>query len=243
MKKKITAVALVVALLAVGIIGGTLAYFTDTKDVTNTFTAGNVAITLDEAKIATDNDGKITVVKDNDENVVRTTEDQSYKLYPGMEVTKDPTITVAPGSEKAWVAAKIAVKGDLMDLIGLEKWGNIDITKIVSGGICNASTQKTNWNSLSMVYENTDAVVYQDYSKNTENEWVIYVFVKAAKVAGDKVVLFDKVTVPTDWDNAEMTKLNNTTVEVKAFAAQEYGFADCFTAMTKAFPTEFNFAG
>lgn len=46
MKKKITAVALVVALLAIALIGGTMAYFTDTKEATNTFTVGNVEIAL-----------------------------------------------------------------------------------------------------------------------------------------------------------------------------------------------------
>ena len=48
MKKKLTAIALVVALLAVAVIGGTLAYFTDTKSATNTFTVGNVKIDLIE---------------------------------------------------------------------------------------------------------------------------------------------------------------------------------------------------
>lgn len=48
MKKKLTAAALVVALLAVMVIGGSLAYFTDTDDATNTFTVGNVDIKLVE---------------------------------------------------------------------------------------------------------------------------------------------------------------------------------------------------
>ena len=49
MKKKITALALVVAILAIAIIGGTLAYFTDESQVvSNTFTAGNVKIDLYE---------------------------------------------------------------------------------------------------------------------------------------------------------------------------------------------------
>lgn len=48
MKKKLTAAALVVALLAVMVIGGSLAYFTDTDAKTNTFTVGNVDITLKE---------------------------------------------------------------------------------------------------------------------------------------------------------------------------------------------------
>lgn len=48
MKKKLTAIALVVALLAVAVIGGTLAYFTDADSAKNTFTVGNVKIDLIE---------------------------------------------------------------------------------------------------------------------------------------------------------------------------------------------------
>ena len=48
MKKKITALCLCVALLAVAVVGASLAYFTDTKSATNTFTVGNVKIDLIE---------------------------------------------------------------------------------------------------------------------------------------------------------------------------------------------------
>lgn len=48
MKKKITAIALVVCLVAVAVVGGSLAYFTDKDNATNTFTVGNVDITLIE---------------------------------------------------------------------------------------------------------------------------------------------------------------------------------------------------
>ena len=50
MKKKITAIFLCVALLAIAIVGASLAYFTDTKAATNTFTVGNVKIDLIESK-------------------------------------------------------------------------------------------------------------------------------------------------------------------------------------------------
>ena len=46
MKKKIIALCLVIALAATAVIGGTLAYFTDTDAKTNTFTAGGVKIEL-----------------------------------------------------------------------------------------------------------------------------------------------------------------------------------------------------
>lgn len=48
MKKKIIALCLIVALAATAVIGGTLAYFTDTDEATNTFTMGNVRIDLQE---------------------------------------------------------------------------------------------------------------------------------------------------------------------------------------------------
>ena len=48
MKKKLTAIFLCVALVAVAVIGGTLAYFTDTDKETNTFAVGNVKIDLIE---------------------------------------------------------------------------------------------------------------------------------------------------------------------------------------------------
>ena len=43
MKKKLTLVVTCVVLVAAMVIGGTLAYFTDTKDATNTFTVGNLS--------------------------------------------------------------------------------------------------------------------------------------------------------------------------------------------------------
>ena len=48
MKKKILTLCLVVALAATAIIGGTLAYFTDTDTETNVFTAGDIKIDIEE---------------------------------------------------------------------------------------------------------------------------------------------------------------------------------------------------
>ncbi len=44
MKKKIVSLCMVVCLLAVAVVGGTMAYFTDTDEIANTMTLGNVAI-------------------------------------------------------------------------------------------------------------------------------------------------------------------------------------------------------
>lgn len=47
-KKTILVAAIAVMLVAALVVGGTLAYFTDTDDANNTFTVGNVKIALDE---------------------------------------------------------------------------------------------------------------------------------------------------------------------------------------------------
>ena len=64
MKKKLTAIFLCVALAAIAIVGASLAYFTDTKSATNTFTVGNVKINLIEStyhRTGNDNAGDTSV--------------------------------------------------------------------------------------------------------------------------------------------------------------------------------------
>ena len=64
MKKKITAIFLCVALVAIAIVGASLAYFTDTKSATNTFTVGNVKIDLIESRFhreGNDNSGDTSI--------------------------------------------------------------------------------------------------------------------------------------------------------------------------------------
>lgn len=57
MKKKLIAICLCVALAAVAVVGASLAYFTDTKAVTNTFTVGNVKIKLIESRYHREGNG------------------------------------------------------------------------------------------------------------------------------------------------------------------------------------------
>ena len=236
MKKRILTVALVAALLAT-CFAGTYAYLSDTDEQKNTFTTGNVGISLDEAVVRKD-DTTGNLVADGSK---RTAENQTYHLFPGMTVTKDPTITVDAVSEDAWVAAKVTVTGDLHDLIGVPGYDNIDIHKLASGGLITPNaTQVNGWNGLSMVYETADCVIYQAADK-ASNTWTLYIFMKAVQQKNAKVVLFDTLTVPAAWDNAEMNKVNNTQIYVQAFAVQANGFADCFAAMTTAFADHFEF--
>lgn len=58
-KKTILVAAIAVMLVAALVVGGTLAYFTDTKSADNTFTVGNVSIELLESSLHRENAGYV----------------------------------------------------------------------------------------------------------------------------------------------------------------------------------------
>ena len=98
-KLKKAALLLCSAVLLVCIsIGATVAYLTSTATVTNTFTVGNVAITMDETKV--DENG--TPIQGANRVQANT-----YKLMPGHTYTKDPTVHVGTTSEDAYLGVKV----------------------------------------------------------------------------------------------------------------------------------------
>lgn len=90
--RKALLLTLCAILLVLGTVVGSLAYFTDSEAVTNTFTVGNVAIELHEDGEVTRKDG--TIGKD-------------YHLLPGHSYSKDPTITVDADSSDCYLFVKV----------------------------------------------------------------------------------------------------------------------------------------
>ena len=98
MKKTLTVLLALVLVIAMSV-AGTMAYLTSTDSVTNSFTVGKVAITLDEAKVNEYGELDVTAtgrVKANE-----------YKLIPGHSYTKDPIIHVAADSEDCYLFVKV----------------------------------------------------------------------------------------------------------------------------------------
>ena len=95
MKKKLIAICLCVALAAVAVVGASLAYFTDTKSATNTFTVGNVKIDLIESKYHREgngNSGDTTIPKAS--HVVTAEDNMQYvetghKMFTNEDIKKD----------------------------------------------------------------------------------------------------------------------------------------------------------
>lgn len=110
MKKKILTVALVLALIAI-MVSGTLAYFTDKDEVTNTFTIGSVKIEIYENGEATPEDTKplgklVPVVKPNP------SEDKSY--------IKKVVHVKNVGANDAYIRTHLAIPTKLIDYLMLD---------------------------------------------------------------------------------------------------------------------------
>ena len=94
-KTKAILMALCAVLLVAASVMGTLAYLTSTDEVVNTFTVGNVVITMDE----TDFDNSTPTAERDKANV--------YHLLPGHEYVKDPIVHVDADSEDCYLFVEV----------------------------------------------------------------------------------------------------------------------------------------
>lgn len=117
--KKLAVMLASLALVLCTVIGGTLAWLvTETDPVVNTFTYGDINITLQETD--TNKDG------DNDPNT------NTYPMVPGNTITKDPKVTFMANSEDAWLFVKLQKSANFDDFMiyemadGWTKLDNVD---------------------------------------------------------------------------------------------------------------------
>lgn len=105
--KKLAVMLASLTLVLCTVIGGTLAWLvTETDPVVNTFTYGDINITLHETD--TNKDG------DNDPNT------NTYPMIPGHTITKDPKVTFKANSEDAWLFVKLEKVNNFDDFMTYE---------------------------------------------------------------------------------------------------------------------------
>lgn len=213
MKAKTKTKALLMSLCAVLLVAasvlGTMAYLTDSKDVKNTFTVGNVAIKLDEAKV--DENG--TQVVDKDGNPVARVTENKYKLLPGHTYVKDPTVTVLKSSVKSYVKMTVTfTKANALDAIFAPT--GADLTSIFGG-----------YDAATWIYKgNTkegDTRTYEFWYKTT---------VDATAAAQTLEPLFTSIIVPGTINNDQLKSIDGMTINVNAYAIQADGFKDAAEA-------------
>ena len=114
--KKLALMLASLALVLCTVIGGTLAWLTaETEPVVNTFTYGDINITLHETD--TNKDG------DDDPNT------NTYPMIPGHTIAKDPKVTFKANSEDAWLFVKLEKTENFDDFMTYEiasGWTELD---------------------------------------------------------------------------------------------------------------------
>lgn len=206
-RSKALLLTLCAVLLVAASMLGTMAYLTDNKTVTNTFTVGQVKIKLDEAKVTPD--GKPVA------DAERVTANE-YKLLPGHTYTKDPTVTVKKGSESSYIKMTVTFSNakELDDIFAPN--GGANLTKIFNG-----------YDNTSWIYKGNT----KDETKNTRTYEFWYngtVDAPNTDVALD--ALFDSITVPVTITNEQLATIEGMTITVNAYAIQADGFANAEAA-------------
>ena len=206
MKKKITAIFLCVALVAIAIVGASLAYFTDTQKATNIFTMGNVLIKLDETNV-------------NDPTGDRVTEN-TYNTFPGAVVTKDP-IVYNVGENAAWIRATVKVEGWVKTCKDCYKFEGADYANTLVNYLVVEDALGTGW---SVEKATVDA--------NSGDVTFVLRYANELAVGAKTAAMFQQVQVPAGLENNQT--LGTITVTAEAIQADGLGTWDAaFDAFDK----------
>ena len=236
MKKLIWTIAIALCAVALVAAGVTIAWFTDTKETTNVFTAGDVKIRLTEL-----NPEKEVI------DITNHGVQMDYgHVYPGREVKKDSTVTNI-GSEGAYIATEIVLLDGDEDLsLALSIPGTsttiTPLDEFFGGGLWDGTfTQVESEKPYLIVWESEQCIVQYD-TRMTEGFW-INIFFKDILESGESLQLWDGFTFPFDWGNDEMLQCTSLRVSIKTFAVQAAGFSSCAEAVETAFGNDFGIPG
>lgn len=228
----------VAALALVGTsVFGTYMYLTSQDSVTNTFTVGNVKISMDEAEV--DTDGKELSSGER-------TQENTYHIYPGMPYDKDPTVYVDTNSEDCYLFVKV-VNG---------------LSNVPTKKIDPESSEKVYLNIEAEQSDDYDTIATQ-MSKNgwvqlydADNKAVTNVYYYAGHgnnvltcSGGDKHVVFEKFKISSSISSEDYESIKTTLIDpdkenggervdalitVDAYAVQATGFKSPYAAWVAA---------
>ena len=234
-KKYVAIMAAVVGVMGC-VVGGTMAYMTESEDVTNVFTVGDLDVGLTETEWNNTEDGQ--------------------NLYPGSTVYKNPTVknitNSKNGEEPCYVRMTVYVQDangkeitDSEALKLIEKTVRYDpsytgsysstgtATGLVEGKIPGYSLAE-----LDGKYSTVNSDWVKDTARSTASKWV-YNYVgknKGIMQIGEESTLFTNIVIPTDWNQTQLSKigggvLGSFKLKVQADAIQASGFASQEAAM------------
>ena len=224
--KKIATFSLVAALAATTIIGGTMAYFTDTDKKDNVFTSGKVDITLVEK------------FEENSKLIPATGSAQKGTLKNG--ITKEVSVVNDIGSENAYVRVHIAIPKILDD-------GNPNFD--ASNNVLHFNYSKDSIGVGKWDWSKTAGAPYEgewNYYEATIDEKVynVYVVTYEKALAAEEVteLAMHQVYLDSSVTNKDVEEINkvlgtNWKINVLAEGTQAAGFENAYEALNTAFGT------
>lgn len=209
MKKKTLTIAIALVLVVALAVGATYAYLTaQTGEVKNTFVVGalgNSNLTLKEHTV-TYNKANGTYTKGEWQ-----TTGQNYIVQPGVNIPKDPTVTLS----------------------------NLDVNTgaYVFVGVKGTATETFAWHVDDTVWTQ----VMKDGNQVTKDGYKIYALKAGAVTADGQWAVLKangdgtEITVSNNFALAESQTADSLNIDVIAFACQSAGFADATAAFTACF--------
>lgn len=203
-KSKALLMMLCAVLLVAASVLGTMAYLMDEDTVVNTFTVGNVSLGgenqagLDEADV--------DVYGNPIEGATRVQENE-YKLLPGHEYTKDPTVHVNNESEDSYIYVTVANGIDAIEAKSGDDYLNI-VDQIKENG----------WVELS------------DYPGVYYKAWE-----SAAETGYTDLVVFEKFEISGDVEADALEEYAEAEIVINAYAVQQDGFDSAAAAWAATF--------
>lgn len=230
MKKKTLTIAIALVLVVALAVGATYAYLTaQTPAVKNTFVVGgavaNGDLKLFEHEAVKNADGSYTL------DPAKETDSNKYIVMPGVNLPKDPTVTVEKASGKYYLFVEVT-KGSGFASVTVGEGDNAK-----TGTPLSYNVDTTKWEKLSLTGEDANREVYvycvtgksAIQSAPVENVAVL-------KTIGDTQ---NTITVNADNDIvATLTSESASALTFNAYACQAAGFADAAAAFTACFGTK-----
>lgn len=229
-KQRITLAALAVVLVLTIVIGASLAYLTDQGSVKNTFSVGDLNITIDEENW---DDGDDDTPGDGDD------------LTPGDSKVKDPLIKSIEGDAymRVVMTIKDKVTGDVitdttrLGLILQTLYYDTDFNPedLTAGNLVEGTKYSlqniADLKAAGKIYNPVNTVDFTiNNTKSTAGKY--YYNYNTIFEEEDQVYFMTNVIIPTDWNQTQLAKLGKYTVEFKAEAIQSKNFANATAAFT-----------
>ena len=262
MKKKLTAIFLCVALAAIAVVGASLAYFTDTKSATNTFTVGNVKIDLIESRYhreGNDNSSDTSIpdptqtasgmkyvtdghkaftdaeIKADAEKYSDYIGERGKNMVPGRNFAKCPYV-VNTGANDAYVRIRVMIPHD----------GDVDNGGIINAMFCSTATSSGEFQQGANG-ENWPVVEMNGYTGDNGLKYDVYTFTRTEPLKAGAMTewnVWNFVGIGKNVTNADIekaiengviTKTNNGALSLNVLVQADAIQAEGFTDAKAAF--------